>query len=211
MKKCFVCEKEIEDNIDVCPYCGCEMDDEELYPDNPIVALGAEIPKSITDKKFNIVEDPSTFISLHGDVRALKFFLFIFLVIIIFCSLFCIKIINEYDVINSFNFYSDECIRFVCYMLSIVVFSIGVAICGYLFRKQTYLINNGIVIKNIKYEIIHYGISLYRVKIVYKDEDEIEHTFIGSLPNNLLNDNDLCDVLVDRNNYKNYIIRHNIF
>ena len=76
---------------------------------------------------------------------------------------------------------------------------------------------HGIILRNVGYVVTKNNIrlsgqttGLIKVKIDYISEDGRPCVFKGILPGYLVKKGNVCDVLVDPNNYKKYIIRYDI-
>ena len=89
---------------------------------------------------------------------------------------------------------------------------IGVAIKLVAMRSKTkYLMKNGIVLKNLKFKTTKRTPAFTYALIEHIDGEGNPCVFKGILPTNVVRDKDICDVAVDPNNYKKYLIRYNIF
>ena len=96
--------------------------------------------------------------------------------------------------------------------VSIVVFILGLvsAIWGFIKRmKFVNLLKNGIVLKNIPF-VTEDSIFLTKVKIDYKDEKGKKHVFRGIISEKNMKYKNVCDVLVNQNDYSKYMVMNDI-
>ena len=201
-KACDNCKKiYTSGNFTTCPDCNTplrEVTVEDNKTDN-------------TDKEFRIEYNPGEKKSLHEDIKGLivitGVFLFLFIILAPWALISFIILYANIKIVEM------PSLSFIFLFLFCILFLIVSVLSLKQIFKQKSLMKKGIILKNLKYTVINRinvgerNTSLIRVKIDYTAEDGTTHVFKGILPDHLTK-GDLCDVLVDTNNYKKHIVRY---
>jgi hypothetical protein len=210
MKKCPNCNNDIEDDIAVCPYCKYES---EITDPRLEMIMAANEKKDENDTEFRIERDLGNLESIAGDVKgSLVLSIICFILAITNAPWAClITLLGITDFASKdFTGFSNLIIGTVLVIITLLL--LFGAIKFLLIRNNTkYLMKNGIILKNIKFVAKNKNTNILRVTIDYIAEDGKQYSFKGILPKYLTSNKDICDVLVDPNNYKKYIIRYNIY
>lgn len=197
------------DTFSSCPYCKLMNSDETLKEQ---IANYEEYKK---DTAFRIEYNPGEMQSLKEDTKALVVFIIIIAFLLLILTPWFLVMRSLY-----LSYPEDAMTSPIFIFLSIfgVVGIFGIIYITRLLLKIKYLMKKGIILKNVKFtpQIDNATLGaerppLIKVKIKYVTENGTEYIFKGTLPSARVKNGDVCDVLVDPNNYKKYMIRYNIF
>ena len=203
MKRCSDCNNIIMGDDFMCPKCGSSR----------ISLIEDESIKKEEDLSFRIEKIPSTgFGSFDKELSTNKTFIIVGIIMMIAPSIFCfpqlfvMKYVDNPDELFSVFIKPFLFIWAFLALIGLIMFIISF----HESRKIKYLLKNGILIKNIPFTIVLKSQLFTRVKIDYKDEFGNNHFFEGKLKGNYSHSDWICDVLVDPNNYKKYIVMDDI-
>ena len=214
IKTCEICgEKYSTNTFTSCPSCRLMNDDQFV---KQIKEESEKYNEYKKDTTFRIENTPGEKESLKGYSKSLVAFI-IALSILLLLSLPWTIIIGKNTFADPFG---DSSILFFLFLFVFVfdlVCSFAIIYIITLLIKIKYLMKKGIILKNVKFIAENdFPTStrprplFLKAKVKYITDDGVEHEFKGIIPTNLVKNDNVCDILVNPNNYKKYIMRCNI-
>ena len=197
---CNDCQKIFYTDSVVCPKCGSSN----------ISVIEEESVKKEGDLSFRVEKIPSTGLKcfdkdlLRNGNTMIAGIVMIFLLPLFGVPIFLINWAEYKDA-----FFKSFVVPSIAVGVLLAIFGLLMFIVSFRDNRLIkHLLKNGVILKNIPFTIVSRSGIFSKVKIEYKDEHGNNHLFVGVLKDNY---NELiCDVLVDPNNYKKYIVMDDI-
>ena len=215
MKVCKNCQTSYDNENDICPNCGCSS---YIIDEKMNMIMSKNKVKDGSDTTMRIEKVPlGGFQSLTEDCKGARVFIIILIVFSLFSFLissFLIFVLNvELESVGSnqnsiSNYIGKVPVIIICTISFIFCVSMAIKLI-FLKKRIKKLQKCGVVLKNTPFIIRKNG-NLMLVKVEYKDEFGNIHIFKGILPKYAVRNN-LCDVIFNQDNYKQYFIRYNIY
>ncbi len=207
IKICEVCgQKYSTDTDSSCPYCALMNDNQYLEELKKIEKEHEEYKKDTT---FRIENNPGEIESLKYDINLLFVGIFI-LAILLFLLLPLYLFLGSFIFTNPF----DSTLFYIILTIFGSAEFYGMIYLIIRLRKTKYLMKKGIILKNIRFTATNDFPTAERPRPLflkaranYVAENGIEYEYKGRIQTALLKNEDVCDVLVDPNNYKKYIMK----
>ncbi len=207
IKICEVCgQKYSTDTNSSCPYCDLMNDNQCL---EELKKLEKETEEYKKDTTFRIENNPGEIESLKYDINLLFVGIFI-LAILLFLLLPLYLFLGSFIFTNPF----DSTLFYIILTIFGSAEFYGMIYLIIRLRKTKYLMKKGIILKNIRFTATNDFPTAERPRPLflkaranYVAENGIEYEYKGRIQTALLKNEDVCDVLVDPNNYKKYIMK----
>jgi len=210
MRNCEKCGKELEDFIDICPQCGYERKI-SLSEQNVFAQQIMNHKKDQNgDLSLRIASEPNdSYECFKGYLKSMIVVIVLGIMVIIFGISFSFFPFLIYMMVDE----EEVSSLFVMAMSGFFILIPGIAliIYGMVERsKMKKLLNNGIVVKNVPYKIIKETENTQYIEAEYIDPEGRNLVFKGKIASFVAIPQQVCDVMYDRNNPKNYRLMNDI-